>query len=301
MIQNRRTIAGVSIVFAALVIAACSSEKETPQGLKYTVVREGDGRVANPGEVVVMDIAVVDDKDSAWFDSREAGMSEMFMVRPDSFKKDEYGIVELFRLASTGDSLTMTISAKDFFERTWMQPVPAGVDPESPFTARVATRHVLDSMSAMKMRTELYEKAQKKMQEDAYAQSAGQLAVDTTMIDEHLAGQQMKAETTPSGMRYIIKKKGSGPVTVNGQMATVEYKGYLLNGTVFDQGSYTFPVGARQVIQGWDEILLLMNKGTSLTVFIPSTLAYGNQRRSQEILENSILVFDMELKDLKNQ
>jgi FKBP-type peptidyl-prolyl cis-trans isomerase FkpA len=301
MINKRKTIVGLGIAIAALAVAACGSEKETPAGLKYTVVRAGDGKVAKPGEVVVMDVAVVDNKDSAWFDSKTSGMPEMIMIRPDTFKKDEYGIMELFRLVSAGDSITMTLPARDFFERTWMQPVPAGVDPESPFTFRVATRNVLDSMTAIQMRTEMFEKAQKKMQEEAYAASVGQLAVDTTMIDEYLATKGMKAQTTASGLRYIIKKKGTGPLAADHQLATVGYKGYLLNGTIFDQGEYTFPIGEQRVIDGWDQILLLMNKGTQLTVFIPSTLAYGNQRRSEEILENSILVFDMELKDLKNQ
>ncbi|HZX74357.1 MAG TPA: FKBP-type peptidyl-prolyl cis-trans isomerase [Cyclobacteriaceae bacterium] len=37
-----------------------------------------------------------------------------------------------------------------------------------------------------------------------------------------------------------------------------------------------------------------------MTVYIPSTLGYGAQRRSQEILENSILIFDMEMVDITN-
>ncbi|MGC4021826.1 MAG: FKBP-type peptidyl-prolyl cis-trans isomerase [Cyclobacteriaceae bacterium] len=53
------------------------------------------------------------------------------------------------------------------------------------------------------------------------------------------------------------------------------------------------------VIGGWDEVLQLMNKGKKITVYIPSTLGYGAQRRSEVIVENSILVFDMELVNIK--
>jgi FKBP-type peptidyl-prolyl cis-trans isomerase FkpA len=299
---RKKIVVGLAGVFAALVIAACNSESgKTPQGVGYKVIREGDGRVAKPGEVVVMEIAVRDDEDSAWFDSRKAGLPEMIMIRNDSFKKDEYGIMELFRLVSTGDSVLMTVPARDFFERTWRQPVPPGVDPLSPFTIHVATTHVLDSASAIAMRTELFEAHERKLDEEARAHTASQLALDTTMINEHLAANKVRAEKTESGLRYVIKKEGKGPTAVNGQIATVKYKGYLLTGKTFDEGEYTFPIGVSQVIQGWDEILLLMKVGTQLTVYVPSTLAYGNMRRSEDILENTILVFDMELQDLKNQ
>ena len=147
----------------------------------------------------------------------------------------------------------------------------------------------------------MFEEHQRKLQEEALAHSANQLGLDATMIDEHLASNNIKAEKTDSGIRYVIKKKGKGPMAVNGQIATVAYKGYLLTGKTFDEGSYTFPIGAGQVIQGWDQTLLLMNVGTKLTAYIPSTLAYGSSRRSEDILENTILVFDMELTDLKNQ
>jgi FKBP-type peptidyl-prolyl cis-trans isomerase len=53
------------------------------------------------------------------------------------------------------------------------------------------------------------------------------------------------------------------------------------------------------VIEGWEEAMQLMNKGSKMTVWIPSPMAYGNQKRSEEILENSILVFDMEMVDIE--
>jgi len=43
----------------------------------------------------------------------------------------------------------------------------------------------------------------------------------------------------------------------------------------------------------------LMNKGCKMTVYIPSSLGYGNQRKSQDIVENSVLAFDMEVVDIQ--
>jgi FKBP-type peptidyl-prolyl cis-trans isomerase FkpA len=288
------------MVTTMLLLGACT-EKETPKGVKYTVVTKGDGKVAEKGEVVVLNVSIRDSKDSTWFDSKRYGMPEMVMIRDDSFKNSEFGIMELFRLVSAGDSVTMTVSARDFFESTWKTAVPPEVDPLSPFTFYVKTTAVLDSMTAIKMRDSVENERRAKYDREMAEQAAGQIGLDTTMIDDHLRSLNVKAKTTKSGLRYVIKKTGKGPMAVDGQMATMKYRGYLLNGTEFDKGEYSFAVGEGGVIPGWDEIATLMNKGTSLTVYIPSTLAYGNQRRSEEILENSILVFDMELLDVKNQ
>jgi len=72
---------------------------------------------------------------------------------------------------------------------------------------------------------------------------------------------------------------------------------------VYQQGRpyapYDLILGQGQVIQGWEESLTLMNKGSKMTVYIPSSLAYGSQKRSADIVENSILTFDLELVDIK--
>ena len=122
---------------------------------------------------------------------------------------------------------------------------------------------------------------------------------------------------TPSGLRYIITKPGKGENAKDGQTAKVNYAGYLLNGKYFDtsietlakekniyqQGKgyapYPVPVGQGKVIKGWDEALKLMNKGCKITIYVPSSLAYGSQKRSEDIIENSILAFEMEIVDIQ--
>ncbi|SDG55100.1 peptidylprolyl isomerase [Psychroflexus sediminis] len=109
---------------------------------------------------------------------------------------------------------------------------------------------------------------------------------------------------TESGLRYQIINEGSGPKPEKGQNVSVHYKGSLVDGTVFDS-SYKrkqpieFPVGAGHVIEGWDEGLLLLNKGTKAQFVIPPHLAYGDREVGGVIPANSILVFDLELVDIK--
>jgi FKBP-type peptidyl-prolyl cis-trans isomerase len=86
-------------------------------------------------------------------------------------------------------------------------------------------------------------------------------------------------------------------------MCTVNYKGMLLDGTVFDSSEgrepFTFQLGQGQVIKGWDEGIALMQKGTKALLIIPSALAYGDRGAGDMIPPYSPLVFEVEMIDFK--
>jgi FKBP-type peptidyl-prolyl cis-trans isomerase len=58
-------------------------------------------------------------------------------------------------------------------------------------------------------------------------------------------------------------------------------------------------VGAGQVIPGWEEGMALLKKGSKAKLFIPSPLAYGPQERGDKLPANSVLVFDIDVTDIK--
>jgi len=109
-------------------------------------------------------------------------------------------------------------------------------------------------------------------------------------------------EKTESGLFYKITKAGEGAQPEKGAEVTVHYKGTLVDGTVFDS-SYQrkepikFSVGVGQVIPGWDEGILLLNKGAAARFVIPSQLAYGAQGAGGVIPPHATLVFEVELVD----
>jgi peptidylprolyl isomerase len=111
--------------------------------------------------------------------------------------------------------------------------------------------------------------------------------------------QWPKAVTTPSGLKYVVVEEGEGESPKKGAVVTVHYTGKLLNGKKFDS-SYDrkqpidFPVGAGQVIKGWDEALLGMKKGEKRILIIPPNLGYGPSGRGP-IPPNATMVFDVEL------
>ena len=109
------------------------------------------------------------------------------------------------------------------------------------------------------------------------------------------------AVTTPSGLRYVIKKQGTGEPPKPGTTVVAHYTGRLLDtGRKFDS-SYDrdepikFPVGMGRVIPGWDEALLTMKKGEKRIIIIPPELGYGARGAGSVIPPNAWLVFDVEL------
>src|SRR5438876_960172 len=95
------------VIVLALVAAACSKEKETPKGYKYTVARKGDGKIAKFGQYILMDFMFKDGKDSVWNDSRKQEIPMYIPVRDTFGIKQEEGLDEILRLLSKGDSIVM--------------------------------------------------------------------------------------------------------------------------------------------------------------------------------------------------
>ena len=101
-------------------------------------------------------------------------------------------------------------------------------------------------------------------------------------------------------MYYIIEEPGTGPnPTINSEVLT-RYKGYLLDGTIFDQtpGSESRTFFVSQVIPGWQIGIPLLKKGGKGIFFIPSGLGYGPFDRPG-IPGNSVLIFETELVDFQ--
>ena len=113
-----------------------------------------------------------------------------------------------------------------------------------------------------------------------------------------------KATATASGLKYIITRPGAGPKPASGASVKVHYAGRLMDGKEFDNSlkrgqPIDFRVGTGMVIPGWDEGIMLMQKGEKRTLIIPPNLAYGPEGRPPVIPQNATLIFDVELVDFQ--
>ncbi len=111
---------------------------------------------------------------------------------------------------------------------------------------------------------------------------------------------QSKAVTTASGLQYQVIKEGTGNAAQPGKMVSVNYTGWLLDGTKFDSSvdrgqPFQFPLGMGRVIHGWDEGVAGMKIGEKRKLIIPSDLGYGPNGAPPTIPPNATLVFDVEL------
>ena len=104
---------------------------------------------------------------------------------------------------------------------------------------------------------------------------------------------------TASGLLYRVIREGTKGIAVqkNSDVATVYYKGALINGKVFDQTKADEPVQlpVDGVIPGWTEALKLMKTGDVWEIVIPAELGYGSEGAGDSIPPDQVLVFQLQL------
>ncbi|MEK7197926.1 MAG: FKBP-type peptidyl-prolyl cis-trans isomerase [Patescibacteria group bacterium] len=107
-----------------------------------------------------------------------------------------------------------------------------------------------------------------------------------------------------NGVQIEVLKVGTGVVAKNGDTVTVHYVGTLENGVKFDSSidrgiPFEFHLGAGQVIPGWEIGVEGMKVGEKRKLIIPSKLAYGERGAGNTIPPNAILIFEVELLNIK--
>lgn len=132
--------------------------------------------------------------------------------------------------------------------------------------------------------------------------SSENLAKSKEFLDKNKKNSDVK--TTASGLQYIELVPGNGQSPKISDQVTVNYRGTLIDGTEFDSSysrneSSTFPL--ENLIPGWQEALTMMKPGSKWKLFVPPNLAYGDKGAGNVIPPNSLLIFEIELVDVKSK
>ncbi|MDQ3536853.1 MAG: FKBP-type peptidyl-prolyl cis-trans isomerase [Bacteroidota bacterium] len=300
---------GLFVIGVALMMQACNNQNKefetTNSGLEYKFVRKGEGTKPAKGQVMTLNMTIKDPKDSLIWNSDDAGQAVPIQYM-DSIPEGAGLIEEGFTMLSKGDSAIFKVPAKNFYEKTSRSAVPPYMDSSAVLTFNIGVVDVLseDDYSAQMMRE--YEEKQ-----------AASLSVDSEKIESYLKENNINAQKTESGLRYTIVKEGKGTKPKPGDAVEVHYVGQTLAGDVFDTSRESvakennlhdprnpyqplaFRYGQGEMIPGFDEGVSLIGEGGQARLYLPSALAYGERGAGGRIAPNSVLIFDIELVDIK--
>ncbi len=294
--NNKQILFFVGIL--AFVIG-CSSEGKrlkTDGGYEYQIVRKGsaDAIPVNSYVFFNMDLVYKDSMIQSGADSPQRPVIKIVA------EKKDYGyftsLVDLIGKMHEGDSFLYYFPVDSFDQK------PPGFEKfTEPLVYRVGIMEVMDEAAFQKYSDSL-QQAQEAVRQAVRDRLPAIEALTKSNWEAYKKGAlNAQLQTASSGLKYIIHEAGDGPKPAMGEQVSVHYYGMLdSDATMFDNSfshgqPYVFPLGVGQVIQGWDEGLMLLNKGSKATLFIPSAMGYGAAGSPPKIPENADLIFYVEL------
>ena len=131
-----------------------------------------------------------------------------------------------------------------------------------------------------------------------YTITSANNAADSIDLETYLQQNNIQTKTAEHGIYYVLSDEGSGPYSQKGDYVMVNYIGKLLDGTVFDKSGeepFTFQLGYRQVIRGWEIGIPFFRVGSKGTLYIPSHFGYGKTGAGKIIPPNAALIYEIEI------
>ncbi|MCC8426818.1 FKBP-type peptidyl-prolyl cis-trans isomerase [Mucilaginibacter sp. UR6-11] len=267
---------------AALGLASCNGGyKKGDNGMLYNIYTDKSGPKIKEGDFVLTNLVIKNDADSVLLSTYDQGRPTPLILPKPQFKGD---VFDAIKLLAEGDSASIKVAADSVFKRAPKPPTFKGkyliydlkivkLIPKGTQTDQVFHDNITKYMTGL---------------------ATADKNAEPAKIKNYIAENKLTVNKTDSGLYYVITKPGVGPLIAKGDTAVINYTGKLLSGKVFDssikevavkaklgsldQRPYTpirVAVGERKVIPGWDQGLLLLNKGAKATLVIPSSLAYG--------------------------
>lgn len=276
-------------VAAFAMLAACNNSgyKQTPSGIRYRIISTGNGPLVKKGEILKFHYEQKL-RDSLLFNS--------FNSLPTYAKVDSVGAVyspiEVFPFLRKGDSVVI-VQLTD----TIMKRMPPGQP--SPLKKGDKITLILKILDILK--------GDEMAQADQMKELKTESDREASTIQHYLTSKNITTEKTPKGVYVSVQSPGNGPAIDSGKYVSVIYTGKSFPSekaateTVFETNAnkapIQFTINSGQVIPGWDEGIKMLKKGGKATLYIPATLAYGQQPGpGGKPFEN--LIFDVQVVDV---
>ncbi len=303
------------ILFAAtLGLAACNTEKKEAGGLLYTIHKSGGKEKIKEGDIVKLNFIQKNEKDSILGSTYDTEQAQVFPVAAKQYPGDMQYVLTLF---GEGDSATFKINLDTMAFHT-KQPKPEQFKNDKYIVFTVKVEKVFKK-GPNEVDSVFQKRASDFFQADFKAELDKKKGAEEGKIKAYVADNNLKVQTSASGLQYVIEKPGSAEKAVVGDTVSVNYTGkFTKKGDdkkykVFDSSDEKVakdakihqagrPYGPTKMViggtvPGFTEALQLVGKGGKITAVIPSKLGYGEQGGGP-IAPYSPLVFEIEILDI---
>lgn len=139
---------------------------------------------------------------------------------------------------------------------------------------------------------------------DEEGQTSQEEIIFLTQYINGLEKDMINVDTTDLGVYYFVINNGDGPYPEMGDTLTMKYDGYLINGTLFYSttslpgNEYSFVFGEEDTtIEGWNDGLKLIKKGSKVQLMIPSPLGFGDKWNGN-VPPNNTLIYIIDMIDI---
>ncbi len=289
-------------------LASCTTPfKKAKDGTQYKIISNAKGALIVKDNWIEMDAKAMY-KDSVLMSTIEDGMPQFAPYDtaqyPEPYK-------QIFKQIRVGDSVVIRISTDSLIAKGQNAPfMQKGQFIVQTYKIANVYATVAQKDSAqqthMKVAKERYNAKLLASAEKDLLAKKNIIDADSKKIEEYLTKNNLKANKTKWGTYVVINTEGTGNVLSSKDVVQVNYTGRTFDSSkVFDSNidpkfKHVEPIDVNLgtiegIILAWTDALKTMKKGTKATIYVPSTLGYGEQGRGAEIKPNDILVFDMEV------
>lgn len=311
------------LAFCILALTACTGGfKKGDKGLEYKLIAKGSGNKISYGDFIQVHVKQVfsGTKDTVLYDSHE------FMPRIQVFDSVttplEY--FKVMRNMRIGDSLVVRILSDTLMKRMGEQQMPPFMKKGKFMYTHVKlinifkTRDQADSANKAEriiMKPRLFKKQLEEIEKEMLPKYKEQLAKDDKIIADYLAKNNIKAQKTKWGTYVSVQSEGTGEKISYNSVVSVNYTGKTLDSaSVFDSNidpkfghvsPYEVKIweigGPNSVILGWIDALQQLKNGSKATIYIPSSLGYGESGNGNKIKPHDNLIFEIEVKEVMSE
>lgn len=276
----------IGLAWLAMVLMACSGSNSwtTPSGVQVNYLVKGTGESPVRDSILLLYLRI-EARNHVLHQSTIKPLPMQFQPEADGGH-----LQEVISGLKVGDSVRFSVSAANLYLQTYQIPVPDFLNPEDTLTISL---RFLNQLS------------QEKFENDQRQAQLARTQKEVEAIDNYLLEKNITPVKTESGLRYVVFRAGLDSRPMPGDVVTIHYVLRTLTGDTIDD-SYQrkqplgFTWGRAQVIAGWDEGIGYLGEGAQATLYLPSTLAFGDQKRPN-IPANSILISDVEVISIEKQ